>query len=379
VKLGKLIPSLMLLFIPVPSVSFQDQVSVLPQGVCATDDPSSLPLPTSGYQVYLVGEAHGNQETKALFLGYLSRLYRGSSLRDVFLEEDQVYEEEAQAFVRGSRNDLPVGLCLRTDILSGLREFNRNLPVDEQIRVHLIDIDSPEEAIRQHLLRLKNRIGISAENLQISDQEALSVTGTRLLVERLADLTSDRDILAGLRTVRQSLIAYDEGFRSHIGPVQGNPAHPAREEAITANLLDVSRAAQPAPVLGLYGWVHVRRGTRPFPDGAGGTFMLTPMADRLETAGIKVYRAICYPLSGRLLWRRRGFELPAGPGAVDFKLSDGGTIKDILGRAPGSEFILLDFAKGIRLRTEDEDLSEHFDSYVFLRTATPMKDQCPSN
>jgi hypothetical protein len=55
---------------------------------------------------------HGIRETKTLFFAYLSRLYRDSGLRDVIIEEDQVYEKQAQAFVQGSRNDLPQELCL---------------------------------------------------------------------------------------------------------------------------------------------------------------------------------------------------------------------------------------------------------------------------
>jgi hypothetical protein len=117
-------------------------------GVIASNDPNSLPLPTSGYQVYLVGENRGNQQTKAVLMGYLGRLYNESSLRDVFLEEDQAYEEEAQSFVQGKQDNIPEGLCLRADILKRLREFNRGLPWDKKIRVHLVDIDSPEQTIR---------------------------------------------------------------------------------------------------------------------------------------------------------------------------------------------------------------------------------------
>ena len=56
------------------------------------------------------------------------------------------------------------------------------------------------------------------------------------------------------------------------------------------------------------------------------------------------------------------------------------------GLVPDSEFLYPDFAKGIQLQvltqssSRDvagiENPSEQFDSYIFLREATPMKDRC---
>jgi hypothetical protein len=373
---------LMILFLlPVSLFPIQDGEGALPQGVVATNDPRDLPLPASGYDVYLAGESHGNQETKAVFLGWLFQLYRKASLRDVAIEEDQAYEEAAQAFVQGERNDLPQELCLRADILNGLREFNRLLPADKKLRVHLVDIDSPEQTIRQHLISLKNRLGSSASAIQIPE-DILSIANTASLIERMSQLTSKQDILAGLRTVRQSLALYETGLRIHTGPFEGNPADPVREETITANLLDVLRAIQPSSVLALYGAAHVQKGTGPFPlpEFRGGA-----LSDRLEKSGIKVYRTFCYALAGSSLWREHSIKLPAGPAASDFTLSSGGTLDDVLRSAPDSEFFYFDFAKGAQLRIHipydprrppPENASGQFDSYIFLRKATPMKDQC---
>jgi hypothetical protein len=411
-KTAKTIFPVVLLLMPISMFCFQDGAHVLPQGMIATNDPSRLPLPASGYQIYLVGEAHGNQQTKAVLMGYLGRLYSESSLRDIFLEEDQAYEEEAQSFVTGKQDNLPEGLCLRADILNCLREFNRGLPLDKKIRVHLVDVDSPEPTIRQHLVRLINKIGTSAENIKIPD-ERLSLAGTGSIIERLAQLTSDRDILSGLRTVKQSLILYDSGLRIHTGATEGNPLDPVREEAITANLLDVLYAVQPGSLLGLYGAAHVPKGTRTFQDPKKGTLHFTPLSGRLERFGVSVYRTICYPLAGAGIWRQQSFKLPVGPAASDFRLSSGETMQDVLGSAPDSEFFYMDLAKDVppgiriqaplrgdspisyekameaiaqfRIRTQSmtpgtiaENPSEQFDSIIFLREATPMKDQCPS-
>jgi hypothetical protein len=247
--------------------------------------------------------------------------------------------------------------------------------VDKQIRVHLIDIDSPGQAIHQHLSQLKDRIGTSARSLEIPGEEELSAKGIDT-ANGLAALTTDTAILGGLRTIRQSLIAYKDGFRVHIGPIEGNAAHPAREEAITANLLDVLRTAQPGSVLGLYGSIHVRRGSLNLPDPAkGGTFHHFPMAGRLEKTGVEVYKLCSEPLSGPLFWRLNYFEFPSDR-AEQFRLNGGETLGDILQKAPDFEFIHFDFAKGIRLSTESEDYSEQFDACVFFRKITPMENLC---
>jgi hypothetical protein len=408
-KMAKPFFAVILLLMPVSLFCFQAVTRDLPRGVIATNDPSSLPLPTSGYQVYLVGEAHGNQQTKAVLIGYLNLLYNKSSLRDVFLEEDQAYEEEAQSFVQGLRGSLPEGLCLRADILNLLREFNQGLPLDKKIRVHLVDIDSPERAIRQHLVSLINRIGASAENIKIPE-ERFSLAGMGSIIERLTQLTSNREILSGLRTVKQSLILFDSGLRIHTGPFEGNPLDPIREEAITANILDVLNAVQPGSVLGLYGAAHVQKVTGSSADFGRSASQFTPLSERLERAGIRVHRTICYPLGGVGLWRQQSFKLPQGQVASDFRLSSGETMEDLLRSAPDFEFFYFDFAEGVPLRIQiqappqgtitsalenaieqiririqskfmgamTENLSEQFDSFIFLRRATPMIDQCSS-
>ena len=85
----------------------KNQTGSLPAGFIAASDPDGLPLPVSGYRIYLVGESHGNLENETVFLSYLSRLYRDAGLRDVVIEEDQAYDDEAKAFVQGKSTALP--------------------------------------------------------------------------------------------------------------------------------------------------------------------------------------------------------------------------------------------------------------------------------
>lgn len=361
------------------AVRAKSQISKLPPGFFAINNPGSLPLPTSGYRIYLMGEAHGHRENEVIFLSYLSHLYKDAGLRDVVLEEDQVYDEEAQAFVQGRRNDLPEGLCLRANILEGLRKFNLSLSLPQQIRVHLVDIDSPAQAIRQHILHLMKRVGKTAEDLKFPGEQNFNSAGMSLFIEQLRSLTSDTKILSELRTVKQSLLAYDDGFRVHTGDVEGNSLHPDREEAITENILDLLKTvAVKTPVLGLYGEMHIRKGmvtlhNPPIWDH----FTHVPMASRLEKAGIKVYRFNCYPLSGSFHWRWGLVEMRTDK-TEQFRLGSGDTLPNIFKRVPDCRFLYVDFSSGVKMLQGVEEFSRLFDSCLFIRKATPIESRCPS-
>ena len=147
-------------------------------GVFSARQPETLPLPTQGYEAYLVGELHGLQENEEFELRYLKQLHSASGLRDVAIEEDAVYENDAEAFVEGRSGRLPPPLCLRAGILDGIRRLNIELPRDARIRVHLTDIDSPAAAIRQHLASIKRRL--KANNVSIPKETEIKALGTEL-------------------------------------------------------------------------------------------------------------------------------------------------------------------------------------------------------
>ena len=114
----------------------------------------------------MVGEAHGTVEPKTLFSAYLATLHK-HGLRDVFIEEDQVYQEDARAYATWKTDVLPEGLCLRTDIIDVVRQFNRDLASEGRVRIHLVDLDSPAPAIRAHLIQLKQALGAPAASMEI--------------------------------------------------------------------------------------------------------------------------------------------------------------------------------------------------------------------
>ena len=204
----------------------------------------------------MVGELHGLQENEAFQLQYLGKLKSSTGLRDVAIEEDSVYEEQAQAFVEGRVEILPDALCLRAGILKGIRNMNESNPKD-LIRIHLIDVDSPASAIREHLLLVKKRIDKAAA-IDIPEVSKIKHRGLAV-VERLKRLSMSKSDQMELRTIEHSIRAYREGLEVDIGRPKGSPYLEDREQAIASNIEDLVRGSK--PILVVYGSDHVSRAT----------------------------------------------------------------------------------------------------------------------
>ena len=149
---------LVAVFYAVTALPGEKTVAEFRPGVWVANDTALLPLPVSGYQAYLIGEMHGVQENVTASGAYLEVLLR-SGLRDVALEEDSLYERDAQAYVTGKTSRLRNELCLRAGVLDVIRALNSSRPANDSIRVHLVDIDSPAGAIHEHLTILKEQAG----------------------------------------------------------------------------------------------------------------------------------------------------------------------------------------------------------------------------
>jgi len=217
-----------------------------PPGVILGTDYKSVPIPKTKYQVYLVGDFHGARETKWFLEGFLARLNQEVGLRDVAVEEDQVYERAAIDYVDGKVDRLPAALCLRTDVLDMIKAFNASVAADRRVRVHLVDIDSPMQAIREHLLLLKEKLG--AHQVVIPDEESLRRTGLEL-IQKIKPLASEEGSKAELETIKSSIIANREGIEVGTSLPKGNPLHESREGAIARNLLRVLKCAGEGGVL----------------------------------------------------------------------------------------------------------------------------------
>jgi hypothetical protein len=340
-------------------------------GLWAGSQLQLLPLPTSGYQAYLVGELHGLEENEEMQLQYLTLLNRTSDLRDVAIEEDAVYEVEAQAYVDGKSETLPDALCLRAGVLHGIRRLNAGLSTDQRIRVHLSDIDSPAAAIRQHLVALTRRI-TNAANVSIPEASEIKERGLET-VAQLKQFRLDSRAQAELRTVEQSIRACQQGFEAGIGSAKGSPYLEDREQAIASNLADVLRIPEIRSLLVLYGFDHVSKSKRK-DGGPNRDQPFSPMALRLEQSGIKVFSLVTFPLAGRSFWRGKQSELPWT--ANDGRLASGETLDQVLLTVPQARFLYVD-TKRERVRLPSQDVSNFaVDAVLLFPSATQMKNHC---
>lgn len=350
-------------------------------GVYVTDEPDSLPLPTDGYRLYIVGEAHGNRETKALFIAYLKRLHAQAGLRDVILEEDQAYESTANAFVLGESETLLPALCLRNDVLSLIREFNATLPENEKVKVHLVDVDSPLSTAHLHLQSLRKRIGVPADAIQIpelAEFETLSPAQMYGLISELKTAAAeDAYVVNGLQTVRDSIQWYFLGNRIETGPAVGFRFSfaPIREDIIARNvqfLLDSSDA----PFLTFFGGAHaMKMQADPNPPRKG----FTSWAQRIVESGISVYSLDTLPLSGGYFWRGSAYPYDAANEAT--LLPDGTSLSQLLiEQDKNILYVDLRIAENATSTLPPEysniPAGQVYDGQVVFRMVTEMEDAC---
>lgn len=341
-------------------------------GIWAGSQPQTLPLPTRGYQAYLVGELHGLEENEEFQLQYLTLLHKTSDLRDVAIEEKAVYEDQAQAYVDGRSDTLPEALCLRAGVLHGIRLLNTSLRKDDRIRVHLTDIDSPAAAIRQHLVALKKRIPSDA-NVSIPEANEVKERGLET-VGQLKLLRIDSRTRSELRTVEHSIRAYQQGLEVDIGRPKGSPYLEDREQAIASNIADLLRIREIRSLLALYGSDHVSKSKRK-DGGPNRDQPFSPMALRLEQSGIRIFCLVTFPLAGRSSWRGYQSELLWKPN--DGRLASGETFDEVLATVPQARFIYVD-TKRQHVRLPSTDVSNFaVDAFLLFPSATPMTNHCP--
>ncbi|MGD2249360.1 MAG: erythromycin esterase family protein [Candidatus Methanofastidiosia archaeon] len=262
-------------------------------GVYLTNDVSALPLATSGYDLYVIGEnPHGTREIHHLFVEYLKILHETCGLRDVILEANQHATEEANAYALGEIEEFPAQVWnrpCRFDVLESIRVINAGLPDTEKIRVHLVDIDV---GITQqgydnhtytfvHLMELREELG--ADHIGIPPWEEFMKLDTDAmleLVETLEDETEDEAFLNELQTVRAS-----------IEFIYWRASFDLREKVIAQNILYVLKELDNAPVLALYGSYHICKVSDEFSAG-------DPWVKRVMDSGVSVYAVTATAMSG---------------------------------------------------------------------------------
>jgi hypothetical protein len=365
-----------------PTATQTSVVEVLQEvrpGIYMSNDPADFPFPTSGYDVYIVGETHGNQEAKQVFQTYLKTLYEDAGVRDVVLEEDQGYESDANAYVQGRTETLPPGLCLRTDILGLIRNFNETLAPEEKVAVHLVEVDSPLSVVYKHLSELHERLGAKAESIQIPSLSEFETWSPRQFIDLLTELENvaagQPDILHELETVRQSFRWHTMG--NGMGQGTGNQTFSAmREQISTQNMQYLVTRLGGKPILAFYGAGHgTKAHTAPNLSEEDKSW-----GQRLNESGIPVYTLYVLGVSGNGFWRGESFQYPASLG--EFQFDDGTFLPSLFERHPGTGILYADLRaeenKAIKLPPDHLDIPafQVFDGLVIFKQFTPMEDAC---
>jgi len=356
-------------------------------GVYMSSDPADFLFPTSGYTVYIVGESHGNHETKLVFQAYLKKLYEEAGLRDVILEEDQAYETEANAYVHGLTDEFPNELCLRADILGIIREFNSGLSDNEKVNVHLVDVDSPFPIIYKHLIELHSQLGPAGESIQIPELSEIQYANSKKLYALVDELravsTGQPDILNGLDSVRLSFEWYYLGNQLDVGWPVGASRYfaPIREDIITKNINYVLPQLNDKPVLAFFGANHGMK-TQGIPDPYLPIKGFKPWAQRLVDENIAVHSIAIYGASGDSFWHGR--TLPDdGEFLKEFKLTDGTSLVSLFDTYPEPNIVYTDLRSEenstIKLSSDILDIpaSQYYDGIIVFKEFTPMENVCP--
>jgi len=354
-------------------------------GVYMSSDPVDFPFPTNGYTIYIVGETHGNRETKTVFQTYLKKLYEEASLRDVILEEDQAHEAKANAYVHGLIDEFPNELCLRADILGIIREFNSGLSDNEKVNVHLVDVDSPLTAIHRHLAGIYQQLDTTGESILFPDfSEFREWHGQEMytLIDEMRSVSNNQpDIINGLDTVKLSLDWYFIGNRLEIGWPRGtrSTVAPIREDIITKNIKYVLSQLNDKPVLAFFGYGHgMKAQGDPNPPVEG----FKSWAQRLVDEDVDVYSLAMLGASGESYWHKR--PLPNDAEFLkDFRLADNTAMVSFFDAHPESNIVYTDLRVGdnsqIRLSPDLLDIpaSQLYDGIIIFKKFNPMEDACP--
>ena len=360
-------------------------------GVFVTNETSALPLPTSGYDVYVIGEPHGEREVHLLALDYLKTLNETIGLRDIILEMvAPAYEAEVNAYVLGLSDTILDEWCTLAEMLSGMRALNEALPDDERIRVHLVDLDSGDAdsraaLIHTHLQVVQSRLVTAAEHITIPELpqfEGWSENNMLTLVDQLEEAAGDRETIGDeLETIRVSVryhCMWRQYFQNTITLDEAvERSSNIREERITQNLQQLLEELQGTPVLALYGGWHAQKR----PAMSSKTFLMNTASwtQRLSEAGVPVYSVLAMGLSG---WANVNVDVPPtriNRDATQMRFSDGTNLANILAAAPDYDIVYVDLRletnASLRLGADFEDVpaGEVYDGLVLFREVTLLE------
>lgn len=352
--------------------------SIVQPGIYTAQYVSELPLPTAGYQIYIIGEIHGISEVHQLTIEYLKKLY-ATGLRDIILEESQGYEKAANEFVLKETEILVSDLCLRTDVLEAIRVFNQDIPVSEKVRVHLVDLDYSPSAVYAHLINIHHKLGESAKHIVIPSFGEFQLWGKDEMIslaDRLANLPSGvtSEILQELDTVRDSIHWFHLFTVGDITQAAPPEAVSIRETRITQNIQYLLADIKDKPVLALYGAWHAQKNT------GSNSLGQTPWAQRLSADGVDIHSLFAAGMYGTAFWRGKKNSPGIHPDELFFPPPEGVSLEFVLSEIPNYDIVYIDLRVDTTsnlLLSSGERASDMYDGIILFREFSPMVDACP--
>jgi hypothetical protein len=371
---------------PVPTTT--ESIPSIRPGVILTDDLKHLPLPTSGYDLYVVGEPHGQKEARDLTFAYLLLLYEQAGTRGIILEQiPPVLEREVNAYVMGERDMVSNKWSPSADILIDIRKFNDQLADEDKIHVYLTDLDFTLPSIYAHLKSLNSQEPLASAEIHIPMLSELKIWEEEkmlTLVDEMKSVAGDRqDVVVALETVEDSIRWHFVTSMMENGEMLSSefiPHERIREQRISINARRILAEQDGRPVLALYGGYHAQKTPTMVVNAIRGTFFLDAASWVQHTveAGINVYSVFAMGLSGQEGMNTTYQQaVEKNPGEIRF--SDGMTGAELLAARPGDNILYIDLRVeenyGIRFGNDflEVDAGKIFDGAVFFREVHPQE------
>jgi hypothetical protein len=271
-------------------------------GVYTAHTTEELPLPITGYDIYVLGEIYGTREIPQFCVSYLQSLHQSTDLSTIIIEHACVYEKEANDYVLGKTETLAEELCQRKALLEAMRSYNDNLPLGHKISVRFIDIDHTLPAIRLHFQRIQEEFGSSAHIVEIPSLYTLeqwNIEESMEYVDRFENISSDASFLNQLEIIKASLQVYFVTSKKQRIPLELSGPMIYCKEAIYAKTIKHIYECEGAPLLAVVGSIHAQK-SELFFNGYLPEF--TPWVQRLREEGIRIYSLSISGVVGKIHW-----------------------------------------------------------------------------
>ena len=359
-------------------------------GIHTVDEVDDLPLPTSGYELYAVGEPHGEREARLLTLGYLKTLHETARVRDILLELSPAYEREINAYVLGLEDTVSPDWSFGADMIVGVRIFNDTLPDSEKVRVRLVDLDLNFADVYAHLKSLLEELGAGTTSVDLpslSEFSSWDEAEMLALIDQVAEASQDRGgFTRELTTIKDSIrfcMAWQQFGSGELSESELIEQMSIREKRIAENTRYLLARPDGAPVLALYGGWHIQR--HPAVIVAWGAFSQSstmdsnpPWVQRLAESGVSIYSVLAEGISGEAQIAD-SFPQRIEREPHQMRFSDGTTLGDIFDSTPEHSILYVDLRLGmngtLRLGDEFQDVpaGEIYDGIILFREASPVE------